>query len=243
MEPVEVMAASPLFAGIGAAALKHMAGAFVRESWPKGREIANPQECARRFRLIVNGRVKITRANPVDGREITLWLLGPGDGFDIVSLLDAEPHAVAASALDDVETLAVALPVFERWVEHSEPLRVAMHRYVAHQLRAITDLASDLALYDTMTRLARLLLRHFDTGASEQGARVNLIRNLPQSELAALIGSVRVVVGRLVTALKHERVVELRDGRLHVLDLKRLLRRAEAASRRVGHDTRGRTAT
>jgi CRP/FNR family transcriptional regulator, cyclic AMP receptor protein len=243
MDAVEVMAASPLFAGIGPVALNQMAPAFARESWHKGHEIANPRECARRFHLIVKGRVKITRANPVDAREITLWLLGPGDGFDIVSLLDGEPHAVAACALDDVETFAVPLPVFQRWLEHSEPLRIAVHRYVAQQLRAITDLASDLALYDTMTRLARLLLRHFDTRTPLRGARVNLIRDLPQSELAALIGSVRVVLGRLVAALKRERVVALRDGRLHVLDLKRLLRRAEAESRRTRHETRGRTAT
>lgn len=243
MEAVEVMAASPLFAGIGPGVLKQMAPAFVREFWLKGRQIASPQGCARRFRLIVSGRVKITRANLADAREITLWLLGPGDGFDIVSLLDGEPHAVVASALDDVETLAVPLADFERWMEHSEPLRVAVHRYVGQQLRAITDLASNLALYDTMTRLARLLLRHFDNRTPQRGARVNLIRNLSQSELAALIGSVRVVVGRLVTALKHERVVELRHGALEVLDLKRLLRKAEAESRRGGHETRGQAAT
>lgn len=243
MEALDDLSSSPLFAGVSHTVLRHMAPAFVRERWLKGREVARPAETARRFRIITRGRVKITRANDDTARELTLWLLGPGDGFDVVSLLDGEPHAICAWALDDVETLAVPLRVMERWLEHSEPLRLAVHRYVARQLRALTELAGDLALHDTMSRLARLLLRHFDTQAPARGARVNLVRDLPQGELASLIGSVRVVVSRLLAELKREAVVDLRGGSLRVLDLKRLLQHAEAQASQTGRQPRDRTAT
>lgn len=239
----DVLSASALFAGVAPVTLRQMAPLFAREFWPKGRTIGSAKDYARRFRLIARGRVKISRTNGDDAREITLWLLGPGDAFDVVSLLDGEPHEVAACALEDVETLAVPLRVFERWMERSESLRLAIHRYVARQLREITDLAGDLALHDTTTRLARLLLRHFETGAADRGARSNLIRGLPQSELAAMIGSVRVVVSRLVAALKRERVVDLRDGMLHALDVEGLLQHAEAKARGAGRDERRRTVT
>lgn len=243
MEALNVLTRSPLFAGVPATALQQMAGAFVPESWPKGRQITGPADSARRFRLIARGRVKITRANGESARELTLWLLGRGDGFDVVTLLDGEPHEVCAWALEEVETLAVPLRLFEEWLERYEPLRLAVHRYLARQLRALTELAGDLALHDTMTRLARLLLRHFDTKALASGVRVNLIRDLPQGELASLIGTVRIVVSRLLAELKREGVVDIRRGKLRVLDLHRLLRRAEAHVERARQQPRSRTAT
>lgn len=243
MNIVSLLEKHPLFARIDRATLGQMARTFVLESWRKDREIAGSAESARNFRLIISGRVKIARGSADDAREITLWLLGRGDAFDIVSALDGQPHDVSAWALDEVETLAVPLPAFEQWLDRSEPLRLAMHRYVARQLRELTALASDLALHDTMMRLAGLLLRHFDPKAPSRGARVNLIRDLPQEELAALIGSVRVVVGRLFAELKREGVVELHRGNIRILDLKRLLDHAENQASRLRHRAHGRTAT
>jgi CRP-like cAMP-binding protein len=242
MQAHEALSHSPLFSGIGHAALKPWAHAFVREHWTKGQLIAGSAESACSFRVIVRGRVKIVRTNADDAREITLWLLGPGDGFDVVSLLDGEPHAVAAWALDDVGTLAIPLNTMHTWLEHSAPLRLAVHRYVAHQLRALADLAGELALHDTMTRLAGLLLRHSATGPN-RSARRSLLHDLPQEELASLIGSVRVVVSRLLAELRREGVVDLSGRAIRVLDLHRLLRRAESQIRSSEQHAHDRAAT
>ena len=236
----ELLAASPLFAGLNRNTLKEMAGALTLESWPKDFHLQAPDSPTGRFLILVRGRVKITRSNSQTGRELTLWLLGPGDGFDVVTLLDAEPHSVSAWTLDEVQVLSGPVSLFREWIERFPAFRLAIHRYVARQLRELTDLASDLALHDTMTRLARLLLRHFDTPGRGNAARLDLIRDLPQEELATLIGSVRVVVSRLLAELKREAIVELHNGALRVADLKRLLHRAEAQIQRtVGKVRRG----
>jgi CRP/FNR family transcriptional regulator, cyclic AMP receptor protein len=240
VQNAELLAASPLFAGLNRNTLKEMAGALTLESWPKDVQLQARDSPTGRFLILVRGRVKITRSNARTGRELTLWLLGPGDGFDVVTLLDGEPHSVSAWTLDEVQTLSAPVSVFREWIERFPALRLAIHRYVARQLRELTDLASDLALHDTMTRLARLLLRHFDTPERGNAARLDLIRNLPQEELATLIGSVRVVVSRLLAELKREAIVELHNGALRVADLKRLLHRADAQIQRtVGRVRRG----
>lgn len=217
-----------MFAGIGAQTLDEIANALLLESWPKGCQIPAATGDADRFRIVVRGRVKVTRTNARNGREITLWLLGPGDGFDIVSLLDGAPHAVSMWTLDEVETLSAPVSVVRAWLERFPLLRLALHRYVAQKLRELTDLASDLALHDTLTRLAHLLLRHFDTQQRRPTPALNLIRDLPQEELAALIGSVRVVVSRVLGELKREAIIEVHNGLVRIADLKRLLARAEA---------------
>jgi CRP/FNR family transcriptional regulator, cyclic AMP receptor protein len=217
-----VIAKSPLFAGVEQRTVSSLVRSLAEESHSRGQLIMGPADCAASFRLVVAGRVKIVRSNSHDGRELTLWLLGPGDGFDIVSLLDGEPHSVTAWALDDVRTLAGPMALWRERLEQSRPLRLAAHRYVALKLREITDLAGDLALHDTSARLVHLLLRHFDAPDG------NLLRDLPQRELASLIGSVRIVVSRLLARMRRQGIVELQGGAVHSVNLQRLLAQAES---------------
>lgn len=216
------IAQSPLFAGVGAWTVSSMLRSLAEESHSKGKQIMGATDSVESFRLIIEGRVKIVRSNSHDGRELTLWLLGPGDGFDIVSLLDGEPHAVTAWALDDVRTLVAPMALWREWLEESRPLRLAAHRYAGRKLRELSDLAVDLALHDTSARLAHLLLRHF--AAKDD----NLLRDLPQRELASLIGSVRIVVSRLLARLRRQGIVDMRGGAVRSVDLKRLLAKADS---------------
>lgn len=231
---LDALKRSPLFVGLSREALREISAALVIQSWPRMRQIVGRSVTTDRFFLVVEGRVKITRSSAHEGRDLTLWLLGPGDGFDIVSLLDGQPHAVSAWALDEVTTLSAPMRLWRDWLERFPPFRLAVHRYIARQLREVSKLASDLALHDTATRLAHLLLRHFDA------PEPNLLHDLPQSELASMIGSVRIVVSRVLAQMKREAIVELRGSRIRVTDLKRLLDRAERHARGRGREVAGR---
>lgn len=233
MQVAEVLAQSPLFTGVGQQTLETLAADLTLQAHPKNCDILLPAGTSERFYVVVRGRVKVTRSNAHDGRELTLWLLGPGDGFDLVNLLDGEAHVVSAWTLDEVETLSIPIPAFREWLERCPQLRLPMYRYIARQLRQLTELAGSLALHDTMTRLAHLLLRHFDNAKTSGTHGINLIRDLSHEEIASLIGSVRVVVNRLLGRLSKETVVQMQKGRLDSVSLKRLLRHAEAHSARA----------
>jgi CRP/FNR family transcriptional regulator, cyclic AMP receptor protein len=236
MQSIDALKQSPLFRGLDEQTLQEMSHVLALQTHPAKCDILPPAQTVERFYVLTRGRVKITRSNEHDGRELTLWLLEPGDGFDIVSLLDGQPHVVSAWALEEVETLSAPVPVLREWLERYPAFRIAILRYVAQQLRELTELAGSLALHDTMTRLAHLLLRHYD------GNGVHLIHDLPHDELASMIGSVRVVVNRLLARLKKEAVIELHNGRLGVMNLKRLLRIAEKRLPAMRKATRAKSA-
>lgn len=221
MPSLTALRRSPLFTGVDEPTLKRLLASLSEEAWQPRRQIMGPADSLERFRLIVSGRVKIVRSNCLDGRELTLWLLGPGDGFDMVSLLDGRAHEVSAWSLTPVRTLAAPLAVWSGWLRWLRPLDLAAHRYSAAKLREVEQLTTDLALHDTSTRLANLLLRHFD------GSQPNLLHDLPQRELAAMIGSVRGVVSRVLARMQADGMVQLHGGTVRGIDLQRLLRRAE----------------
>ena len=201
--------------------MEAMAPYWVTEEWAKGHQIMGPSDSMVNFRLVLQGRVKISCSNYRDGRELTLWLLGPGEGFDIACLLDGRAHAVTAWALDPVRTLVAPMGLWHRWLRHDPQLARAARRFMAAKLRELTEFAGELALQDTGTRLSHLLLRHFG------GNGPNLLEALPQRELAAKIGSVRIVVSRLLAQMKAQGVVQMHGGAVHAVDLERLVQWTE----------------
>ncbi len=224
-EEFERLAQSPLFQGLGKTVLQEIAPSFDAEKWSSHQLVMAPEATCKRFYVLSQGRVKITRQNRETGRELTLFLLGPGDGFNIVSLLDGERHEVIAATLDPVVAVSAPLATWHDWLDLYPSLRATMRRYIDQQMRQLSELATDLALHDTMARLAHLILRNYEESRVNPGR--NLLHGLSHEELAHLIGTVRVVVNRLLKELREEGVIECQGGEMHVLNLQKLLHRAE----------------
>ncbi len=215
----------PLFQGLGKAVLHEIAPLLDVEQWSSRQVVMAPQSTCKRFYVLLQGRVKITRQNLETGRELTLFLLGPGDGFNIVSLLDGKRHEVVAVTLDPVIAVSAPIATWHDWLDLYPSLRNAMRHYIDQQMRQLSELATDLALHDTMARLAHLILRNYEE--SRVDPRRDLLHGLSHEELAHLIGTVRVVVNRLLKELREEGVIECQGGEMHVLNLQKLLHRAE----------------
>lgn len=224
-EDIEQLAQSPLFYGLDRSVLQEIAPLLDVEQWPSRQVVMAPEATCRRFYILLQGRVKITRQNLETGRELSLFLLGPGDGFNIVSLLDGGRHEVIAVTLDPVIAVSVPIATWHNWLDSYPCLRNAMRHYIDQQMRQLSELATDLALHDTMARLAHLILHNYEQ--SRANPRRDLLHGLSHEELAHLIGTVRVVVNRLLKELREEGVIEYQGGEMHVLNLQKLLRKAE----------------
>jgi len=179
-----------------------------------------------RFYILLSGRGKISVFNPETGREHILFLAGPGDAFDMISLLDGERHDSIATALEEVHYLTVPVDVARYWIEKNPEFNRTLLPYIGKQMRYLADQVEDIALYDTETRLARLILRHATENSSPTNG-IDLINDLSQETLASMIGTVRVVVARHWQKWKQEDVVVNAKGRWSVSDLKTLLDKAQ----------------
>ena len=95
--------------------------------------------------------------------------------------------------------------------------------------RSRESLISDLALYDTPTRLARLLIRYISSnqgdGASEHHD-IPLFHDLTHETLAQMIGSARQVVNKHLQALKHEGILKTDDHNWTIENLDALKQKA-----------------
>ncbi|GBD97576.1 cAMP receptor protein [bacterium BMS3Abin06] len=198
---------------------------FRRQTWLRKSIVMQPEQTVKEFFVIISGRVKVTRINPDTGKEFILFLLGPGDGFDIIPLLNGKEHNVSFVAMDDLEVLSASFNTVHDWIKKHPEFNRAFLPYLGKHIRLISNLAFDLALHDTGTRLMKLFLQH--TVQSNPRPRLNLINDLSNEELAGMIGSVRVVVSRYLQKLKKEGIVIARRGKLEVKDLHALVKKIE----------------
>lgn len=188
--------------------------------WPAHSLVQHNPEDTRRFHVLLAGRLKVQSFNPSNSRAITLHLLRPGDGYSLIELLNSHSRNLQIETVDAVATVSAPLTLWHEWIDNYPELRKAVGRMAGKQLSELVSLAEDLALYDAPTRLARLLLRN----SGEIGNDLSLFDDLVHEDIAHLIGSVRVVVNRLLNRFKQAGIIDTSSGKLRIIDLYHLER-------------------
>jgi CRP/FNR family transcriptional regulator, cyclic AMP receptor protein len=165
--------------------------------------------------LIRSGHVAI-RVDTEHGDNATLAVLGPGDSFGELALLSPEGRRSAtATALEEtvVWTLSRAQltgPQASRLA--SEALLVQL---LSNQVHRLTSQLVDALYVPVRHRVARVLLdlcSQYDEGAS----RVTML--VTQDDIAGLTGAGRPTVNQVLRALESAGAIELRRGRIDVVD-------------------------
>ncbi len=231
-ESTRCLKQSALFSALEDVSISDIVSRCRRETWKRRRQLPM-EETWKRFHILLSGRVRLSRSNPESGRMITLFLLGPGDPFCIFSLLDGKPHDVMLETLDDVTLLSLPMNEARQWLDEHQEFNRKLLPYLGEKMCSLAGLATDLALHDTETRLARLILRHVDTSTQKQHATPRLINDLSHESLAEMIGSVRVVVNRQLQHWKQEGIIDAHRGHLEVEALQELVKRADDHSMKV----------
>ena len=215
-------------------ARRRLSGHAMSHRWKRFARVSSPAETVERLFLVKTGSLEVRRTHPAKERHLTLYVLGPGDCFDLLTLLDGRPHDVDRRALTPVE--AVSFPREEVVAEFdtNASLRSDVLTQLADRVRSVETMAEELVVFDTGVRLARLLLRHTDPSRPGNGPH---LAQLSDGTLASMIGSVRTVVNRQLRSLRDEGAITHTAEGIAVRDLERLKQRCELREIREGEET------
>ncbi len=157
------------------------------------------------FYIFLSGKIKIFQMTLTNAKEQTIYLMSRGDMFDTVALLDGKEHDVMVEVLEEGSALRIPIGKAREWMYDYPAFGEIILKYVAHQLRQVEELASDLTLMDTQERLLKLIVQNME----RKDARGHgILDGLSHTELANLIGTVRHVVDRHMKKLKEEGILE-----------------------------------
>ncbi len=214
---------SPVFEGLPDELLSNMLEQFHHTTWRKG-VVADKRLSLKNFYLIIDGRIKVEHVDAESGKRAILFLLGSGDGFDVITLLDDQLHDATPIALDDLSLLVAPMQTVREWINCHPEFNRNFLPYLGERMRRMENLATDLSMKDTVTRLARMILHYTapETISGSDNYPVKLIHDLSHESLADMIGSTRQVVNKHLQALRREGLLDSHANHLVVAELEML---------------------
>ncbi|HSP40839.1 MAG TPA: Crp/Fnr family transcriptional regulator [Gillisia sp.] len=212
----------PLIKDLDEDSREELLSLFCEKSWPQSTCILNPKKLSLQVYIILSGRIKMYQVAESSGKEITMFLLQDGDIIDLFCLLDNEEHKIFYECLDEVKVLAAPMAPVQQWlIAHPEQYAQLLN-YAGRQMRLLESYVSDISFSDVSTRLLKLLKRNLD-----ESYNLRLINNLPNKEIAWLIGSTGVVVNRHLQKLKRNGCIKTSRNSIEIENIKSLLRMLE----------------
>ena len=202
----------PLFAGLTESQLDHIAKMAIRRKVPRHSTIVHVGDCIDALYVIVSGGVKVLNRD-ADGREVILTLLGAGECFGEMGLIDGAPRSADVVTNENCELLVIAKTDFKRALAENVDLCLNIMKSLVLRLREANRKIESLALMDVYGRVAKLLL---DVSEIHDGRRI-IPRRLTKQDIAKMIGASREMVSRVMKDLEGSGYIHVDDG-LIVLD-------------------------
>jgi CRP/FNR family transcriptional regulator, cyclic AMP receptor protein len=129
----QLLAGCPLFGGLSGDDLAAVGERALEVDFPADHAIARQGEIGTGFFLIVNGAVRVVR----DGEELAL--LGPGEFFGEMSVIDGLPRTATVATNAPTRCLALASWEFEQLVLDHPRIALAILRGLSARLRGKTE--------------------------------------------------------------------------------------------------------
>jgi CRP/FNR family transcriptional regulator, cyclic AMP receptor protein len=170
---------------------------------------------------ICKGAVRIT-APSVDGHEAMFNLIGQGDIFGEIALLDGSPRSADAIAITDCELFVIERRDFLPLVKEEPEIAIKMIEILCAKLRRTTEQAENLMFLPLPARLAKALLRLSGSEGDEQKVV------LRQKDLGNIIGMSRESTNRQLRIWEHRKWVRLERDGIVIVSAKALARVSES---------------
>jgi len=180
----------------------------------------DPGDC---LHLIQRGRFAVRVMTPL-GDTATLAVRGPGESFGEMALVAAKARRSATvAALEEAETIAVYHDDFERVRAKHPAVNQILLRFLTDEVGMLHERLLEALYVPVEKRVRRRLVELSGLYPGSDGAAVIV---LTQETVAELAGAARPTVNQVLRDEERRGTIELRRGRIRIVDVAELGRRA-----------------
>jgi CRP/FNR family transcriptional regulator, cyclic AMP receptor protein len=196
---------APFFQGLPEAVVESALAHLTTRTHPAGQVVLLENDWGGSVYFIIDGWVKIRTYN-LEGKEVTLNIIGKGELFGEMAALDEVPHSTDVITLTPTTIGNVPRQDFVKLL-HTEPLAgIRLSKMMARRLRQVNRRLR-LRESDSQSRVADTLL-FLAEGQGILGQTGTEIPNLPHRELSSLSGLARETVTRALTRLEKKGLIQ-----------------------------------
>lgn len=172
--------------------------------------------------FIKSGQVKISRILE-NGREIILHILGSGDIFAEVTLFQKNAiYPATAEVIEDAVIGMIRNKNLEKLVLENPQMALELIRAFTDKIMTIQERVRHLGANDAVERTIQVLLALSQGHGSKTQKGIELCVNITRQDLAALVGTTRETISRILSKLNQANVIDISGKSIIITDFEGL---------------------
>ena len=223
---LSVLRKQPIFCDLDPEALDQLCRYAKHTTLKRGTTIVSKGDPGNSLIVVISGTIKISVSSP-DGRSAILNLIGPGEIFGEVAVLDGKARTADATANSNCEIYVIDRRDFIPFVQSQPALAMKFIELLCTRLRWTSDQVEEVILQNLPGRLASALLRLTEKHKLAPAGRTIAIT---QQEISEMVGMTRESINKQLRAWAGRNWVRLEHGVIVVLDVASLRELVEAGS-------------
>ena len=169
------------------------------------------------FYCVLTGRIRASNFT-LEGKELVLTWIQPGNWFGEISLIDGQPRTHDAHAEGSTTLLRMPKSAFDLLMATHQSWQRHIMRLLCQRVRATFSLIDETGCLSLKGQLCkRLSLMQQGLEEQHQGTMAKELA-ISQDSLAQLINSSRQTVNKILQALQADKVIALGYGKIIILD-------------------------
>jgi CRP-like cAMP-binding protein len=200
----DLIASTAFFADAGRSVLASLAKSAEEISLVRGDVVFEEGSAPDALFVVIEGRIAISIANEVDDRESVITLMGAGELFGDLGILDGGPRSAAARAIEPSKVLRIPAETVLKILTSDTKMLWNVVRMLAGRLRTMDEALADSVFLDVTGRTAKRLLEISD-GKDE------FMLPVTQEELAGMVGASRERVNKAIASFIRLGWIQQRD--------------------------------
>ena len=212
-----VLRKHPIFCDLDPEAFEQLCRYAKPATLKRGAAIFSKGDAGNSLIAVVRGTVKISISS-AEGRSAILNLIGPGEIFGEVALLDGLARTADATANTNCEIFVIDRREFLPFVRSQPALAMKFIELLCARLRWTSDQVEQVILQDLPGRLASALIRLTEKHHAPEGRTIAIT----QQEISEMVGMTRESINKQLRAWAARNWVRLEHGAIVVLDIESL---------------------
>jgi CRP-like cAMP-binding protein len=173
--------------------------------------------------MIKTGSVKLTQLTP-DGKEVILWLNGPGDAVGMHADVDGSNHSCSAHAMERCQVFVWESHLLQMLISRFPQIQINLGRILAGRLSELEERFCEIASERVPKRLALVLIRLLKSVGKESREGVDVV--ITREELAQMTGTTLFTISRTLSKWANFGFIVPRREGVVITDPDRLRRHA-----------------
>ncbi len=211
----------PIFSHLSDEVIQKIIELQKTKKYKKGEIIFYEGDKGEAFFFVKSGKVKIYKTS-LDGRDITLNILGEGSIFAEVTLFNDINYPATVEVLENSEIGMILNKDIEQMILNNTILALQIIKVLTKRLYRSQKTLKEMAFSDTYNRISRTLLDLCERHGKKTELGIEIDTAITRQDIANMVGTSRETVSRVISELKKEKILDTSSKKIIVMDKNKL---------------------